>query len=76
MNLISLSFLILMFSSAARAFSSTAKPALLFRQHAAAARTLRPMSTTGGEPDTSVVDVCLKKIQEALGSDDVKVTGM
>jgi hypothetical protein len=34
-----------------------------------------PGGGAGGGADTSVVDTCLKKIQAALGSDNVKVTG-
>jgi hypothetical protein len=43
--------------------------------------TARQLSTDGGgddsatAPDTSVVDVCQKKIQDALQADTVKVTG-
>jgi hypothetical protein len=31
--------------------------------------------STGAGPDTSVVATCLKKIQDAMGTDAVKVTG-
>jgi hypothetical protein len=76
MKLILLSLLVIMFSSVARAFSTYAvKPALQPRLFSGV-MTARPMSSAGaGGPDTSVVDTCLKKIQAALGSDDVKVTG-
>jgi hypothetical protein len=65
-----------MFSSVARAFSTYAvKPALQPRLFSGV-MTARPMSSAGaGGPDTSVVDTCLKKIQTALGSDNVQVTG-
>jgi hypothetical protein len=78
MKLILLSLLVIMFSSVARAFSTYAvKPALQPRLFSGLIGTARPMSSSAGmpPPDTSVVDTCLKKIQAALGSDNVKVTG-
>jgi hypothetical protein len=82
MKLILLSLLIIMFSSVARAFSTYAvKPAaglhLQPRLFSGVMTTARPMSSApgAGGPDMSVVDTCLKKIQAALGSDNVKVTG-
>jgi len=68
MKVVQVSFLAIMFSAAARAFSLTAvrsRPRLAM---------LRPMST-GGEPDTSVVDTCTQKIKDALEATDVKVVG-
>jgi hypothetical protein len=80
MKLILLSLLVIMFSSVARAFSTYAvkSPALQPRLFSGVltTQTARPMSSAGASgPDTSVVDTCLKKIQAALGSDNVKVTG-
>ena len=79
MKLILLSLLVIMFSSVARAFSTYAvKPALQPRLFSGVmTSTARPLSSSAGmpPPDTSVVDTCLKKIQAALGSDNVKVTG-
>lgn len=85
MKLILLSLLIMFSSkSVARAFSTyaaVARPALqprLVSFSGVFSSTARPMSSDAGAgagPDTSVVNTCLKKIQEALGSDNVQVTG-
>ena len=62
-------FLSIMFSAGARAFTSRAansRPAFF----------ARGMSTTAGDDaDTSIVSICQEKIQKALGTIDVKVTG-
>lgn len=62
-------FLFIMFSAGARAFTSrVANPRSAFLA--------RGMSTTAGDDaDTSIVSVCQEKIQKALGTTDVKVTG-
>jgi hypothetical protein len=62
--------LIIMLSAAARAFGTKAP---IVRNSPRAFSVARGMSTS--EPDTSVVVICKEKIQAALESDDVKVTG-
>ena len=72
---------ITMLSSAVRAFSSRSSAAVVrlssasfVGRAAVTTTTFRPMSS-GGEPDTSVVETCRQKIQDALETKDVKVTG-
>ena len=60
-----------MLSAAARAFGTRALP--FCRTTAPLSPFARGMSTS--EPDTSVVDTCQEKIQAALDTDNVKVTG-
>jgi hypothetical protein len=73
--------LFIMFSAAVRSFRLTKPGTTVFsRSHGSqhysnAGRVWRTMSTTGGEPDTSVVETCREKIQSALDALDVKVTG-
>ena len=59
-----------MFSASARAFS------LASTRPAARLPYLVARMSSAGEPDTTIVDVCKKKIEDALGSDKVEVTGM
>ena len=70
MNLIRLLLTITMFSASARAFS------LASTRPAARLPYLVARMSSAGEPDTTIVDVCKKKIEDALGPDKVEVTGM
>jgi stress-induced morphogen len=63
---------IMMLSTGARAFVSS-RIQHGFARSLTATRVTRAMTT--GSSETSVVDTCLKKIQDALESTDVKVTG-
>lgn len=68
-------FPIVMFT-AAKAFSSyAARRSSAFRPRCIMVRGMSTTSAGGGEADTTIVDVCRTKIQEALGATDVKVTG-
>jgi hypothetical protein len=58
----------MMFNSLTRAFRSSG--AASFRYSAA-----RSLASSNGPPDTSIVDICQEKIQQALGAQSVKVTG-
>ncbi|CAB9502254.1 bolA homolog 1 (E. coli) [Seminavis robusta] len=61
--------IIIMFSASARAFSLAAtRPAARFPY-------LVARMSSAGEPDTTIVDVCKQKIEDALGPDKVEVTG-
>lgn len=64
-----------MFSSIARAFSNQAalRPAFAATRGSCLSRYMTS-STSTDQDETSVVDVCKKKIQDALG-ENVKVTG-
>jgi stress-induced morphogen len=63
-------FVFIMFSAGARAFTSrVVDPATLRSAFFA-----RGMSTAG-DADTSIVSICQEKIQKALETTDVKVTG-
>lgn len=66
--------LLIMLTAAARAFGTKA-PSFIVRSARGylTGAVARSMSTS--EPDTSIVDTCQGKIQEALEADDVKVTG-
>jgi hypothetical protein len=76
MKLILLSLLIIMFSSVARAFSTHAVRPALYQPRLYSVVTARSMSSGGAAgPDTSVVAICMKKIQDAMGTENVKVTG-
>jgi hypothetical protein len=58
-----------MFSASAKAFSlASSKPA--FRLPGLVAR-----MSSAGEPDTTIVAVCKRKIEDALDPDKVEVTG-
>ena len=64
----------IMFSFVARAFSSPR----MIRPKAHAAASMSTVSTrffSTESPDTSIVDLCKQKIQDALEADAVKVTG-
>ena len=71
MNLVRILISVTMFSASARAFSLASTRA---RPAARLPFTLARMST-GGEAETSIVDVCTQKIEAALGPDKVEVTG-
>ena len=62
---------VIMLSSVARAFGT--KTPFIRNSPRAFSIVSRGMSTS--EHDTSVVDICKKKIQAALDADNVKVTG-
>lgn len=69
MNLPRLLLSVIMFSASARAFSlASTRPAL--RLPCLVAR-----MSSAGEPDTTIVAVCKRKIEDALGPDKVEVTG-
>ena len=61
--------LVIMLSAGARAFVNPASRPAAFRRVVA-----RAMSSEDG-PDTSIVDICQQKIQDALEAKSVKVTG-
>ena len=63
-----------MLTSAARAFSVPAR-ALTQRTLPSVTFGVRSMSSTTGESETSIVDICKEKIVKALETDDVTVTG-
>ena len=72
-NLLLVLFLSMLSSFGARAFATT-KAA----QRALVTASTRPSFTArfmSSEPDTSVVETCTQKIGDALGTDNVKVTG-
>jgi stress-induced morphogen len=56
---------VIMFSVGAKAFTASSRPRL--------SSLARFLSTEA--PDTSVVDICIQKIKDALDTTDVKVTG-
>lgn len=58
-----------MFSASARAFS------LASTRPAARLPYLVARMSSAGEADTTIVDICKNKIVDALGSDNVQVTG-
>lgn len=58
--------IVIMFSASARAF---------MRPAASLPFTVARMSSAAG-PDTTIVDICKRKITDALGTDKVTVTGM
>lgn len=64
-------YLVTMLSASVRAFGTKA-PAFI-RSAPRSVPVARGMSTS--EPDTTVVDTCQQKIQTALETTDVKVTG-
>mmetsp|Transcript_15485 Transcript_15485/g.42798 ORF Transcript_15485/g.42798 Transcript_15485/m.42798 type:complete len:139 (-) Transcript_15485:1145-1561(-) len=73
------SLLVIMFSSSmARAFRPVAHTYLVRSPQALVSRTTAlttPRFLSSDTPDTTIVDICKEKIQAALDTQDVKVTG-
>lgn len=65
--------LVIMLSRAVRAFGTRAPTLIKSSPRSIGAFVARGMSTS--EPDTSIVDTCQQKIQQALEADIVKVVG-